>query len=227
MLANLPTSDVLDAPAASLAGIGAPLGWLVVAAAVALACACVWPPIARWRRPALATTAGLLVAGELLLAWYHFRLWQLMAVVDPATGAVTGHVAASPWIESEKLYVWAIAVGVMALLARRHRDELAPLAGVALALLALGAVLVGRPFTAPLPDLAASYRGYLAGMAAGGQAAVQAFSQMEGARQGYYNAWYMWVHPPLLFLSYGVFVMSFCAALLAAVILAIVWDLRR
>ena len=33
--------------------------------------------------------------------------------------------------------------------------------------------------------------------------------------QFYYNAWYMWVHPPLLFLSYGAFVVSFAAIVLA------------
>jgi len=38
-----------------------------------------------------------------------------------------------------------------------------------------------------------------------------AFRGLEGARQGYYNAWYMWVHPPLLFLSYGAFVVAFAA----------------
>ena len=37
---------------------------------------------------------------------------------------------------------------------------------------------------------------------------------MEAARQFYYNAWFMWVHPPLLFFSYGAFVISFVATLL-------------
>jgi len=48
-------------------------------------------------------------------------------------------------------------------------------------------------------------------MTQGGQAAQQGFFGMEGARQGYYNAWYMWVHPPLLFMSYGAFAISFVA----------------
>jgi cytochrome c biogenesis factor len=36
---------------------------------------------------------------------------------------------------------------------------------------------------------------------------------MEASRQFYYNAWYMWVHPPLLFFSYGAFAISFVATL--------------
>jgi cytochrome c biogenesis factor len=38
-----------------------------------------------------------------------------------------------------------------------------------------------------------------------------AYQGMESSRAYYYNTWYMWVHPPLLFFSYGAFVMSFAA----------------
>jgi cytochrome c biogenesis factor len=48
-------------------------------------------------------------------------------------------------------------------------------------------------------------------MTAGGVAADGAFQGMEASRQFYYNAWFMWVHPPLLFFSYGAFVLSFIA----------------
>jgi cytochrome c biogenesis factor len=54
-------------------------------------------------------------------------------------------------------------------------------------------------------------------MASGGQAALGAFNGMESARQFYYNAWYMWVHPPLLFIGYGCFALSFVATLLMIV----------
>jgi cytochrome c biogenesis factor len=36
---------------------------------------------------------------------------------------------------------------------------------------------------------------------------------MEGARQYYYNTWFMWVHPPLLFIGYGAFALSFVATI--------------
>ena len=47
------------------------------------------------------------------------------------------------------------------------------------------------------------------------QTAQAAYEGMEGSRQFYYNTWYMWVHPPLLFFSYGAFVISFVATMLA------------
>ena len=56
--------------------------------------------------------------------------------------------------------------------------------------------------------------GYVQSMAAGGQAAASAYYGMESARQFYYNAWFMWIHPPLLFFSYGAFVISFIATVL-------------
>jgi ABC-type transport system involved in cytochrome c biogenesis permease subunit len=50
-------------------------------------------------------------------------------------------------------------------------------------------------------------------MAMGGAAADGAFQGMEASRQFFYNSWFMWVHPPLLFFSYGAFTISFLATL--------------
>jgi cytochrome c biogenesis factor len=83
-------------------------------------------------------------------------------------------------------------------------------------LLTIGAVLWGQPFTDPLPQFLAQYREYLQAPAIYGSpdAVFGTFQGMESARQYYYNTWYMWVHPPLLFISYGAFAMSFAATLL-------------
>jgi len=40
-----------------------------------------------------------------------------------------------------------------------------------------------------------------------------AFQGMESTRQFFYNAWFMWVHPPLLYFSYGAFTVSFVTAI--------------
>jgi cytochrome c biogenesis factor len=156
--------------------------------------------------------AGLLVAGEIALMWFHWRLYQLAVVISP-DGVASGRVAVPLWIESEKLYVWALLLAVLGTLMQRQRREL--LTGVMLltAGLVFGAALLGRPFSEPLPAFFGQYAGYLQGMASGGQAAQSAYAGMESARQFYYNAWYMWIHPPLLFLSYGAFAISFVATL--------------
>lgn len=196
----------------TMAAVGRPLEALLVACAIGLAGVAVVPALRRWLGQALAVSALVLMAGEGLLAWFHWRLFQAAIVLSPETGNITGRVAVPLWVESEKLYVWALIVAAMALLMRRHRDELRPGVAFILAGLMAGAALWGRPFTDPLPQFLGQYAGYLQAMASGQlQFAVPAYQGMEGSRQFYYNSWYMWVHPPLLFVSYGAFVISFVA----------------
>lgn len=213
---GLPDPQTLADVVATLARLGGPLAWAIGAAALALAAVCLVPAAERWRRPALWSVAGALLSGEVLLAWLHLRLYELSAVVDPTSGTLTGRVAVPLWVESEKLFVWAAVLAMMLLVARRHAGELLPFGSLLLLALVAGALLLGRPFTEPLPDFLGQYGGYLQAMTAGGQVAVAAFQGMEGSRQSFYNTWYMWVHPPLLFIGYGAFAMSFVATLLAA-----------
>ena len=212
------TIAALDQALRSLGRLGGPLEVALVAAAALLALVSLVPDLARWRRPVLAGAAMLLVLGEVALAWFHWRLYSLAVVADPASGQSVGRVAVPLWVESEKLYVWALLVAVMGLLARDRRDDLLPGVGVMVAVLAAGAALWGRPFSEPLPSFLSQYGQYLQAFASGVPEAAQgAYVGMESSRQYYYNSWYMWVHPPLLFFSYGAFAISFVATVRAAV----------
>lgn len=195
-----------------LAAADPPIEVALCAAALLLALTCLVPALARFRSRAMVGMLAALAAGESVLAWFHFTVWRLAAVVNPMTGEVTGHVAPSPWIESEKLYVWAVMLAALALLARKAREDLMPVLGVFVAALTVGALAQGRPFAEPLPRFFEQYSGYVGAMQSGNPYSMAgAFRGLEGARQGYYNAWYMWAHPPLLFLSYGAFVVAFAA----------------
>jgi len=195
-----------------LGAVGMPVQIMLLLAALALAACALVPAWRRYLDIALGATTAVLVAGELLLIWFHWVLYVNTPVANPQTGAYAGTVAVSLWVESEKLYVWALVVAVMALLMRRQRKELLPGVSVALAILVVGAVLWGKPFTEPLPQFLGQYMGYLQAVATGDAgAAYGAFQGMESARVYYYNTWYMWVHPPLLFFAYGTFVISFVA----------------
>jgi cytochrome c biogenesis factor len=216
MSVALPAPADLEALVSTLSSVGRPFEWLLAAGSVAVLVVCVVPAWASRRRGAVASLTALLLAGEFVLGWFHYRLWQLAAVVDPVSGGAAGHVAVPLWIESEKLYVLALMLAVLLLTVRHHRDEVLPVGGVLLSLLTAGAALQGRPFTAPLPDFLGQYSTYLAAMSSGvPQAAAGAFQGMAGSMAYYYNSWYMWVHPPLLFASYGAFAISFSAAALA------------
>src|SRR5574340_869601 len=215
MFSPTATAEALDRTISGLAAAGRILEPLILAVAVTVIIAAVVPARDRLARPALTALVVLLGAGEAALMWFHLQLWRLCHVVDPLSGTVAGAFAVPLWIESEKLYVWALILSVIALATRRHRAELQPALAAATALLAIGAVLWGHPFTTPLPDFLGQYRSYLDAWIAGGPGVAAAMAQgLEGSRRFYYNTWYMWVHPPLLFLSYGAFVASFAATAL-------------
>jgi len=198
----------------TLSAVGRPFQAIIAAASVALALVALIPVLRPYLSRALLGMAVLLAAGEGVLVWFHWRLYQLATVVSPDTGTVTGRVAVPLWIESEKLYVWALIVAVMGVLIRRHRDELTPGIAIITAVLAAGAAFWGKPFTEPLPQFLGQYLGYLQAVGSGVPQAIQgAYQGMEGSRQYYYNTWFMWVHPPLLFLSYGAFAVSFVATI--------------
>lgn len=204
----------------TLAAIGTPLTWMLVVASLALAAVSLSRARLAWRRPAMATVATTLGAGELLLLWLHRQLWLVTSFADPASGRTGGGIVTPIWIESEKLYLWAVIFAVMALVARRHRKELEPILGTFLALFAIGAVTVSRPFTEPLPQFLGTVRAYLAlasapnpGTFVSNPRLLTAAQQFEGLRD-YYASPFMWVHPPLLFFCYGAFVVSFAAVVL-------------
>ena len=125
---------------------------------------------------------------------------------------MTGHVAVSLWVEGETLYVWALMVAILGMLMRKQREQLLPGVMLSVAVIATLGVL-DRPAVhrsaAGIPvavlRLPAGDGRWVARRPAG------AWQGMEASRQFYYNSWFMWVHPPLLFFSYGAFTVSFVA----------------
>jgi len=211
-------STALDAARGTLASLGGVLDVAVLAACAAVLVVAAMPNLRVRLATALAVLLGVLSVGEIALVWFHIRLWQVCQLVDPLSGQATGSFVVAPWIESEKLYIWALLVAAIAVGLRRHAPELRPLLAVLAVALAAGAVLLGHPFTQPLPDFFAQYGSYLRAWSSGDATmAYQAFQGAESSRLYFYNAWYMWVHPPLLFLSYGAFAASFAATLLMIV----------
>ncbi|MBI5231857.1 MAG: cytochrome c biogenesis protein CcsA [Coriobacteriales bacterium] len=194
--------------------LGAPLEALLVLASLVVAVIAIVPALTGWRRGALLGITGLLVAGEALLVWFHWSLNRAAVVIDPSTGEVAARVAVPLWIESEKLYVWALLVAVMGVFARRQRDELLPGIMLTVSVLAASAAVLGKPFTEPLPQFLAQYDQYVQATLSGvPQAVVGAYEGMLNGVRFFYNTPYMWVHPPLLFFAYATFAISFVATL--------------
>jgi cytochrome c biogenesis factor len=218
MFSPAAANQALETTLAALSGAGRILEPLVLAAAAAVLLSVGVPAFRRHTPRLLGILGAMLALGEIALLWFHLRLWQICEVVDPGSGVSTGAFAVPLWVESEKLYVWALIMVVIALVVRRHKAELQPMLAVATSLLAVGSIAWGHPFTNPLPDFLSQYSSYLDAWAWGDPTlAARAAQGLEGSRRFYYNTWYMWVHPPLLFLSYGAFVASFAATVLMVV----------
>ena len=215
MFSATATAASLGAVLATVDGYGRFVEPAILAAAATVIVTALVPRVRRFLPAALGILVALLLIGEAILAWFHLQLWELCVVADPVSGGITGSFAVPLWIESEKLYVWALILTVIALTVRRHRTELQPALAATAALLAIGALVWGRPFSEPLPSFLGQYGGYLAAWSSGDlRVASAAFQGLEGSRRFYYNTWYMWVHPPLLFVSYGAFVASFVATIM-------------
>lgn len=207
-------AEQLNATTGALRAIGFPFETVLVVLSGLLAACALVPAFASYRRAALLGMTGVLLAGEAVLIWFHVRLWQLAVVIDPASGKVVSHIYVPLWIESEKLYIWALIVAVMGALMVRQRDELLPGTMLAVAVLSAGAALLGHPFIYPLPSLLSQYAQFLQAISSGvPQAAQGAFMGLDSAARYFYNTPYMWVHPPLLFFSYGAFTLSFVAVI--------------
>jgi len=193
-----------------------------------------------WERTStvLLVAANLLfAAGFVWICWFHFRIYcdfalelpanlagwinrQLGAMNSQSAYAIPLYDAASPprytvplWIENEKYYFWFMCYSIMALIAhfriKNHRFR------AVLHLLLAGQVAIlffaADPFSRPLPGFFAEVGPWLnAGQPP--MARIGLFMRLYSKMNFYYNAQYMWIHPPMLFLAYACITLTFAAS---------------
>ncbi len=179
----------------------------------------------------------LFLLGLVLIGWLHFRIYAdiSLSLPEPLAAYLNRMLAAAnrgrayglplydpaapprylipPWIENEKYYFWfGCFVVIAAVLHRRAHTRfgaaLAGAAGVHLVLLAL----FFDPFTGFLPRFFAEITPWFDPALAAGER-VGLFMRLYPRLLFYYNASYMWLHPPLLFVSYAAVTMVFIASL--------------
>ncbi|MEJ2431507.1 MAG: cytochrome c biogenesis protein CcsA [Deltaproteobacteria bacterium] len=172
------------------------------------------------------------------IAWFHYEIHQHIALELPKSlaqwlnarlaasnqGAAYGlplyDPAAPPryniplWIENEKYYFWFMCYGLLAMVAVRkltnHRFQ-----GAVYLLLAVQVAIlqfVANPFTAPLPRFLAEVAPWFGPLGIGQRLGL--FMKLYPRMVFYYNASYMWLHPPLLFLSYACITLFFSTSVL-------------
>jgi hypothetical protein len=168
------------------------------------------------------------ILGFLWICWFHWQIYtklqlelseslngwvnrQLQVMNSNSNYGMPLYNPASPpryriplWIENEKYYFWFMCYAVMAMLVhfRLHAHRFRAVLHLFLAVQV--AILFFRvdPFSSPLPKFFSE----IAPFYGAGQSLMQQaghFMQLYPKMIFYYNAEYMWFHPPLLFISYS------------------------
>jgi hypothetical protein len=180
----------------------------------------------------------IFLLGFILICWFHYQIYQLLPLELPdnlaswlngqlaamnkgAEYAMPLYNAASPpryaipvWIENEKYFFWFMCYALMALFAHfrlpNHRFR------AALLILLAGQVgllfFAADPFTNPLPRFMAEVAPWFEADRLPPMARIGLFMKLYPRMIFYYNAEYMWLHPPLLFLSYACITLTFVAS---------------
>ncbi len=144
-----------------------------------------------------------IMAGFLLIIYFHVGISRNVFISHPGMETVRFYVP--PWIETEKLYFWALIISVIRLLSSPVDDL--HIAGSRLILASFGILaVVSGSFSNPLPFFHREVM--IWGLVRGSTDELQYLAYMVSRARYFYNSVYMWIHPPALFVSYAFLTMS-------------------
>jgi len=161
--------------------------------------------------------AGLYVLGFIFLIMYHIQIYNTVLIDYPEFMRQMIPVDSSRfiiplWIESEKLYFWAMVAFIFALAARK-RKEIASFTGIILAAFSTIIYFLSNPFKEPLPAVHSEITRWYSALEQGDGTIFQIAGMLYGRITYYYNSTYMWVHPPMLFIAYASLIITFAACI--------------
>lgn len=195
------------------------------------------PVLPRATSVLFAGTTLVFLAGFLWISWFHYQIHQHIALELPADFAAMlnqqlammnkGVEYALPlynadappryvlplWLENEKYYFWFMCYAFMALIAHLRLKQYRLRAALHILLAVQVAILFFKtdPFLDPLPKFFEEVAPWFSSHMTTGQR-FGFFMRLYPKMTFYYNAHYMWFHPPLLFLSYACITITFVAS---------------
>lgn len=161
-----------------------------------------------------------LLACEALLAWFHWQIYSAFVIINPYTGAIESRVQIPFWIESEKLFFWTLGYSVYLYMILRRDINARMVSWLAVCLSAMLILVFAlmNPFANPLPQVHSELVQMTTGLQSQNhELYAQAFQEAIGRFRYYYGSTFMWLHPPLLFISYSAFLAGFIGNLLMLV----------
>ncbi len=182
---------------------------------------------------------GVFILGFFWICWFHYRIYtdlpleltekaaswlnQHMTMMTGENGAgLPPYLMESPpryaipvWIENEKYYFWFMCYSLLALIGYyRTRDHrLQGALQLLLGLQVLAIYLAFDPFSNPLPRFFGEVAPWLNADNLPTIQKISLFMRLYPRLIYYYNAMYMWFHPPMLFLSYACITLTFVTSL--------------
>ncbi|KPQ42997.1 MAG: hypothetical protein MPEBLZ_02428 [Candidatus Methanoperedens nitroreducens] len=101
-------------------------------------------------------STGLYLTGFLMLAWFHVQIYDTVLIEYPAAlrqmiPVENSRIAAPLWIESEKLYFWAMCASIFAMTVTKRKDIMSFL-GVILSIFFRCCIFFLKSFQRPSSD---------------------------------------------------------------------------
>ncbi len=157
---------------------------------------------------------GLYILGFVLLAWFHVQIYNTVIIEYPEVMRTMIPVDSSRfviplWIETEKLYFWAMCTSIFVLLMSQRKEVIA-LPGLILSVFSAIVFFFSNPFKEPLPVIHSEITAWYS---ASGNTIFQIAGTLYGRINFYYNSTYMWTHPPMLFIAYASLIITFAACI--------------
>jgi len=148
---------------------------------------------------------------EFLAGWFNHHIQGSGMPLVAASAPVRYTVPL--WIENEKYYFWFMGYGMMSLAAhlRISRYRLRALLHIMLSAQVLFLFFWLDPFSRPLPGFFSEVQPWFTGSQTAMER-LRLFMQLYPRMIYYYNAAYMWIHPPMLFLSYACITVTFATS---------------
>lgn len=151
-----------------------------------------------------------------VIIWFHAVIYESFVLINPLTGAHLVRPLIPIWIESEKLFFWLLCfTTTLSFTLRRPGNPKVSRACLTILAALLAVSIWQNPFSEPLPRFHRELIMITQGLRSGDHALwQQSFESALGSWKYYYGSAFMWIHPPLLFISYGVFLAGFIANVL-------------
>ena len=157
----------------------------------------------------------LYLIGFIFLIWFHVQIYNNVLIeypsyLKPMIPVDSSHFSIPLWIESEKLYFWAMAASFF-LLAIRNKKEIASFTGFIISIFSTIVYFFSNPFKEPLPVVHSEIIRWYSALGQGDGSIYQIAGTLYGRITYYYNSTYMWTHPPMVFIAYASLIITFAA----------------